>query len=60
LIFRVIFMIAGIVSCAIGVSASLKLFRETLDSPRWMIAGLALIAFVAGGAAVAVALRPRR
>jgi hypothetical protein len=53
-------LIAGIASCAIGVSASLKLFRETLDSPRWMIAGLALIAFVAGGMAVALALRPRR
>jgi hypothetical protein len=55
-----IVLIAGLASCAIGVSASLKLFRDTLDSPRWMIAGLAMIAFVAGGTAVALALRPRR
>jgi len=47
-------------SCAVGVSAASKLFRQTLDSPRWMIGALALLAFLAGGTAIALAIRLRR
>ena len=60
LIRRMFLLIVGVISCAIGLSATLKLFRETLDSPRWMIAGLALLAFAAGGAAILLAVQRRR
>lgn len=35
-----------------GLSAASKLFRETLDSSRWEIGGLALIYFVGGVIAI--------
>jgi drug/metabolite transporter (DMT)-like permease len=60
LIVRVFLLIVGVISCTIGTSATRKLFRETLDSPRWMIAGLALIAFAAGAAAILLAAQRRR
>lgn len=57
---RVFLLALGIISCAVGVSAASKLFRETLDSPRWVIAALALLAFAAGGTAITLAIRLRR
>jgi hypothetical protein len=56
----VFLLVLGVISCAVGVSAASKLFRETLDSPRWLIGALALLAFLAGGTAIALAFRLRR
>ena len=52
-VLRVVVLVAGLGLCAIGVSAASKLFRETLDSPRWMIGGSALFAFVVGAFLIA-------
>jgi hypothetical protein len=53
-VLRVAILVAGVGLCAIGLSAAGKLFRETLDSPRWMVGGAALVTCL-GGATVIVA-----
>ncbi|MDX6248738.1 MAG: hypothetical protein QOF10_2098 [Kribbellaceae bacterium] len=52
LVLRAAVLAAGVGLCAIGLSAASKLFRETLDSSRWEIGGLALIYFVGGVVAI--------
>ena len=59
-LIRLFLVIIGVIICAVGISAASKLFRETLDSPRWMIATLAGIALVAGCGAIVLAVRLRR
>ena len=56
LVLRSVLLVVGVGLCAIGLSAGSKLFRDTLDSPRWMIGGLALVYFGLGVASVAVAI----
>jgi TRAP-type C4-dicarboxylate transport system permease small subunit len=51
-VLRAALLAAGVGFCAIGLSAASKLFRETLDSSRWEIGGLALIYFVGGVIAI--------
>lgn len=58
---RVVVGVCGVGLCVVGFSAGSKLFRETLDSPRWVIGGLALVALVVGvGALVAVVVDYRQ
>jgi hypothetical protein len=59
-VLRVAVLTVGVGLCAIGVSAGSKLFRETLDSPRWMIGGLAFITFMGGAAAVVAVIADSR
>ncbi len=55
-VLRAVLLVVGVGLCGIGISAGSKLFRDTLDSPRWMIGGLAFIYFIVGAAAIAVAI----
>ena len=54
-VVRVVLLLGGLALCAIGVSAAAKLFRDSLDSPRALIAVLALITF-GGGVVVTAAV----
>jgi hypothetical protein len=59
-VLRVVLLLGGLALCVIGVSAATKLFRDTLDSPRALIAVLALITFLGGAVVIGAVINDVR